>query len=64
ADLCKKRAGICSENTRQPRRKFTDTNSKKDVLSMLIEARNIFCQKKLNGNKQSYSRGEMEVLRG
>ncbi|KAI3957310.1 hypothetical protein MKW92_047533 [Papaver armeniacum] len=30
---------------------------------MLIEARNIFCQKKLNGNKQSYSREEMEVLR-
>ncbi|KAI3932924.1 hypothetical protein MKW92_023847 [Papaver armeniacum] len=63
-DLGKKRAGICSENIRQPRRRFAETNSKKDVLSMFVEARNIFCQKKLDGNKQSYSREEMEGLRG
>ncbi|RZC78130.1 hypothetical protein C5167_002361 [Papaver somniferum] len=62
-DLGKKRAGICSENIRQPRRRFTEANSKKDVLSMFIEARNIFCQKKLDGNKRSYSREEMEALR-
>ncbi|KAI3932928.1 hypothetical protein MKW92_023851 [Papaver armeniacum] len=62
-DLGKKRAGICSENIRQPRRRFAETNSKKDVLSMFVEARNIFCQKKLDGNKQSYSREEMEGLR-
>ncbi|KAI3878397.1 hypothetical protein MKW98_001812 [Papaver atlanticum] len=67
-DLGKKRAGICSENLRQQvekcsRRRFAETNSKKDVLSMFVEARNVFCQKKLNGNKQSYSREEMEVLR-
>ncbi|KAI3834440.1 hypothetical protein MKX03_032551 [Papaver bracteatum] len=49
--LGKKRAGIFSENIRQPRRRFTETNSKKDVLSMFVEARNIFCQKKLDGNK-------------
>ncbi|KAI3966236.1 hypothetical protein MKW92_052079 [Papaver armeniacum] len=30
---------------------------------MFVEARNVFCQKKLDGNKQSYSREEMEVLR-
>ncbi|KAI3860296.1 hypothetical protein MKX03_030977 [Papaver bracteatum] len=67
-DVGKKRAGICSENLRQQvekcsRRRFAETNSKKDVLSMFVEARNVFCQKKLNGNKQSYSREEMEVLR-
>ncbi|KAI3877488.1 hypothetical protein MKX03_027175, partial [Papaver bracteatum] len=46
------------------RRRFAETNSKKDVLSMFVEARNVFCQKKLNGNKnKSYSREEMEVLR-
>ncbi|KAI3949960.1 hypothetical protein MKW92_017072 [Papaver armeniacum] len=67
-DLGKKRAGFGSENLRQQvekcsRRRFAETNSKKDVLSMFVEARNVFCQKKLDGNKQSYSREEMEVLR-
>ncbi|XP_026427962.1 myb-like protein Q [Papaver somniferum] len=67
-DLGKKRAGNFSENLRQQvekcsRRRFAETNSKKDVLSMFVEARNVFCQKKLDGNKQSYSREEMEVLR-
>ncbi|KAI3887354.1 hypothetical protein MKX03_002758 [Papaver bracteatum] len=67
-DLGKKRAGFGSENLRQQvekcsRRRFAETNSKKYVLSMFVEARNVFCQKKLDGNKQSYSREEMEVLR-
>ncbi|KAI3876402.1 hypothetical protein MKW98_021254 [Papaver atlanticum] len=63
--LGNKRAGICFENIRQQvekcsRREFTETGLKKDVLSMFVEARNVFCQKNLDA---SYSREEMEVLR-
>ncbi|XP_026379602.1 uncharacterized protein LOC113274422 isoform X1 [Papaver somniferum] len=44
--LGKKRAGICSDNIRQQvekcsRRKISETNLKKDVLSMFAEARNV-----------------------
>ncbi|KAI3951653.1 hypothetical protein MKW92_023213 [Papaver armeniacum] len=63
--LGKKRAGYCFEDIRKQvekcfRREFTETNLKKDVLSMFVEARNVFCQKNLDA---SYSREEMEVLR-
>ncbi|KAI3840642.1 hypothetical protein MKX03_004654 [Papaver bracteatum] len=63
--LGKKRAGYCFENIRQQvekcsRREFTETSLKKDVLSIFVEARNVFCQKNLDA---SYSREEMEVLR-
>ncbi|KAI3936298.1 hypothetical protein MKX01_032184 [Papaver californicum] len=67
--LGKRRSGICSENIRQQvekcsRRKFAETNLKKDVFSVFIEARNVFGQKKSDGSKRSYSREEMEALRG
>ncbi|KAI3845040.1 hypothetical protein MKW92_047329 [Papaver armeniacum] len=60
--LGKKRAGYCFEDIRKQvekcfRREFTETNLKKDVLSMFVEARNVFCQKNLDA---SYSREEME----
>ncbi|KAI3981020.1 hypothetical protein MKX01_012175 [Papaver californicum] len=46
------------------RRKYAETGSKKDVLSMFVEARNVFCQKKWDmSSKQSYSREKMEALR-
>ncbi|MCL7030830.1 hypothetical protein MKW94_000133, partial [Papaver nudicaule] len=63
--LGKKRAGICSDKVWKPvetcsRRKVTETNLKKDVLS----TRNVFCQKKSDGIKRRcYSREEMEALR-
>ncbi|KAI3974750.1 hypothetical protein MKX01_037546 [Papaver californicum] len=67
--LGKRSSGICSENIRQQvkkgsRRNFTETNLKKDELSMFVEATNVFCQKKSDGSKRSYSREEMEELRG
>ncbi|MCL7025025.1 hypothetical protein MKW94_022537, partial [Papaver nudicaule] len=45
------------------RRKVTETNLKKDVLSMFVEVRNVFCQKKSDGIKRHYSREEMEPMR-
>ncbi|MCL7042294.1 hypothetical protein MKW94_004070 [Papaver nudicaule] len=44
------------------KRKFTETNLKKNVLSMLAEAKNV-CEKKSDGSKRKYSRSEMEALR-
>ncbi|KAI3859992.1 hypothetical protein MKX03_008535 [Papaver bracteatum] len=49
-------SGIWSDNIRQQvekcsRRKFTETNLKNDVLSVFVEAINVFCHKKSDGNK-------------
>ncbi|KAI3847709.1 hypothetical protein MKX03_004576 [Papaver bracteatum] len=56
-DVGKKRAGICSENLRQQvekcfRRKFAETTSKKDVLSMFVEDRNVFLLRFVNSYQQ------------
>ncbi|KAI3952974.1 hypothetical protein MKX01_028666 [Papaver californicum] len=68
--LGEKGAGVCSENITQEvviqkkcsRRKCTETNLKKNVLSMFAEAKNVG-KKKLDGSKLRYSRSEMEMLR-
>ncbi|RZC47463.1 hypothetical protein C5167_040396 [Papaver somniferum] len=44
------------------KRKFTETNLKKNVLSMFAEATSGF-EKKLDGSKRRYTRNEMEALR-
>ncbi|KAI3935330.1 hypothetical protein MKW98_027150 [Papaver atlanticum] len=62
----KKRAGGCSEEVviqkKCSRRKYTETNLKKNVLSMFAEAKNV-CENKSDGSKRRYTRNEMEELR-